>query len=273
MVRQINERHVRSPALCTERGEPLITLRRCAERHHVKRGARDLWLTFHAQEPSGSPADGFGLLATLDELRLPPGGVSAPLPAEEAELITYVYRGALAQQDSTGRSGVLHAGEFQRMSTGRGIRRKESNASRLEGARAFRIALHPAMAESEQACEQQRFAAAQRRNLLCVVASADGRRRSLRLGQDAVILSSILDPGHHVIHELLPGRSAWLHVVCGEANLQDIILTRGDGAGVASEPSVSFTAQESTEVLLVDLGPAPPSSASRVSDKAVLRGG
>ncbi|MHC4605330.1 MAG: pirin family protein [Planctomycetota bacterium] len=35
-------------------------------------------------------------------------------------------------------------------------------------------------------------------------------------------------------------------------------MTRGDGVGVTVEPSVSFTAQENTEVLLVDLGAARP---------------
>ena len=75
-------------------------------------------------------------------------------------------------------------------------------------------------------------------------------------------MSSVLDPGHHIVHELIPGRSAWLHVICGEATLDDLILARGDGVGVAVERSVSLTAQESTEVLLVDLGPALRSGAS-----------
>jgi redox-sensitive bicupin YhaK (pirin superfamily) len=68
----------------------------------------------------------------------------------------------------------------------------------------------------------------------------------------------MLDPGHHIVHELNPGRSVWVHVICGEAALDDLILTQGDGAGVTVERSVSLTALDSTEVLLVDLGPAPP---------------
>jgi redox-sensitive bicupin YhaK (pirin superfamily) len=111
----------------------------------------------------------------------------------------------------------------------------------------------------------KRFAAALRHNVLCVVASPDGRNGSLRILQDALIMSSVLDPGHHIVHELTPGRGAWVHVISGEATLDDLILTQGDGAGVTVERSVSFTAQESTEVLLVDLGPAPQSGASSCS--------
>lgn len=64
---------------------------------------------------------------------------------------------------------------------------------------------------------------------------------------------AMLDPGQHVVHELLSGRSAWLHVVKGEVTLGDITLTPGDGAGISAERAVSFTARGQTEVLLVDV--------------------
>ncbi len=114
------------------------------------------------------------------------------------------------------------AGEFQHMRIGRELPRRETNASRTDWAHVFRISLRPADVELHCAHEQKRFTAAERRNMLCVVASADARKGSLRIHQDAIIYSSILDPGHHLVHKLLPGRSAWLHIICGEATLRDI---------------------------------------------------
>ncbi|HEY5626987.1 MAG TPA: pirin family protein, partial [Nitrospira sp.] len=184
------------------------------------------------------------------------GGGSASYPTEEAEIVTYVYRGALAQEDSTGSSGVVHAGEFQRMNISRGIRHKETNASRTDWAHIFRISLRPSEVGLVRAHEQQRFAEAQRHNGLCVVASPDGRKGSLVISQDALVCSAVVDAGRHLIHELLPGRNAWLHLIYGEATLQDIVMTQGDGAGLTTERSVSLTAQENAEILLVDLGPA-----------------
>jgi redox-sensitive bicupin YhaK (pirin superfamily) len=235
----------------------MIAPLRNAERLRFKRKKRDIQSTFYVKEGPDPPADGFGILAAFDEIRLSPGKGSSPQPLEEAEVVTYVYKGALAQEDSLGGSGVIHAGEFQRMTVGRGIRHKETNVSRTDWAHIFRISLRPSEAGLGCSHEQKRFAAAERHNLLCVVASQDGRKGSLRIRQDAVIYSSVLDPGHHLIHELLSGRSAWLHIICGEAALQDIILTKGDSVGVTSKPSVSLTAQENTEILLVDLGPRP----------------
>jgi redox-sensitive bicupin YhaK (pirin superfamily) len=238
----------------------MITLLRANERHHDQCGKQEVWLTFCSRDRAGPLAGSFGTLGSLSENRLPPGGISATHPRQEAEIVTYIYRGALAQEDSTGSSGVVHAGEFQRMTIGRGIRHKETNASRTDWAHIFRISLRPSEVGFDSAHEQRRFATAQRHNVLCVVASPDGREGSLRVIQDALICSSVLDPGHHLVHELLPGRSAWLHVICGEARIHDIILAQGDGVGVTIERSVSLTAQENTEILLVDIGEQRPRS-------------
>jgi hypothetical protein len=108
---------------------------------------------------------------------------------------------------------------------------------------------------------------AERRGLLCVVASPDGRTGSLHVHQDIRIYSTLLDAGQHVVHELRPGRGAWLHVVSGEATLGDLVLGTGDGVGLSGEPAVSFTAREATEILLVDL-PAPPQPAILPGDPA-----
>jgi len=75
--------------------------------------------------------------------------------------------------------------------------------------------------------------------------------------------STILAPGRHLVFELGPARAAWLHLVHGEADLADAVLTTGDGAGFALERVVSITAREETELLLFDLGPADDNGARK----------
>jgi hypothetical protein len=237
----------------------MITLRRANERHHDRRRKQDVWHTFHPDR-ADALAGGFGALEVLDEDRLPPGAGVPRHPHLDAEIVTYVREGALAHEDSMGRSGIVQAGEFQRMTAGRGIRHSETNASRADWAHVFQIWLRPSEAGLEPGHEQKRFSAAERRGGLCVVASPDARRGSLRIHQDALVYSAMLDPGQHVIHELPQGRSAWLHLVQGEVTLGDTVLTTGDGAGVTAEPAVSLTAREETEILLVDLGERLPRS-------------
>ena len=232
----------------------MITLRRDGERHHHRSRKQKVWFTFNSQDRTGPLADGFGTLEFLDEDRLSPGADVPHHPHHDAEIITYVREGALAYEDSVGHSGVIRAGEFQRTTAGRGLRLRQTNASGTDWAHVFQIWLRPSEADLEPNHEQKRFSAAERRGVLCVVASPDARRDSLRIHQDVLIYSALLDPGQHVVHPLLLGHRAWLHLVEGEVTLDDIILTTGDGAGIQAERAVSLTAQEKTEILLLDLG-------------------
>jgi hypothetical protein len=236
----------------------MIALRRSAERSHLRDGDQETWRTFFPGGSAGQPGEAFGILTGLDEVRLPPNVAAAARTDADEESVIYVYRGALAQEDSTGGSGVVCTGEFQCLTTGRRVRHGETNTSWSTWAHVFRVSLLPAEADLPCAREQRRFAAAQRRNLLCVVASRDGRKGSLRLHQDALVCSSILDPGHHLFHDLAPGRIAWLHVVHGEVQFGDLILFTGDGAGVTNGLAVSFTAREESEILLLVLAGETP---------------
>jgi redox-sensitive bicupin YhaK (pirin superfamily) len=239
----------------------MITLRRANERHHSRRQGREVWLTFYAQNRTDPLADGFGTLETLNEDRVPPGARVPLQPARDAAIITYVIEGALAQKDTMSCcSGVIHAGEFQLMTTGRNSRRSERNASRTDWAHVFRISLHSTEPGLKCSHKTKRFSAAERQGVLCVVASPDGRNGSLRIRQDALIYSAMLDPGQHLIHELSPGRRAWLHMVRGEATLGDEVLIAGDGVGFRAERAVSFTARTEGEVLLLELRDELPTS-------------
>lgn len=236
----------------------MITLRWGAERHHDQRDERDVWLTFFPQNGSDPLAHGFGALAAFNEGRLP-AGASVPRHAHQgAEIVTYVRRGALAFEESSGTSGVIQAGEFQRMTFGPRARHRHTNVSRVDGSHFYQLGICPAEVGLDPSHEQKRFSVAERRGVLCVVASPDARRGSLRIHQDAVICSAVLDAGQHVVHELAPGRQAWLHVVAGEVALGDLILSAGDGVGVEAERAIGLTAREDSELLLVDLKVVPP---------------
>ncbi len=236
----------------------MIRLRRANERNHCRRRSQEVWHTFHPENRADPLADGFGALEVLDEDRLPPGAGIRRHPPRDAEILTYVREGALTQEDSVGGSGIIQAGEFQHLTAGRGLRHSETNASRTEWAHIFQIWLRPREAGLEREREQKRFSAAERRGWLCLIASPDARKGSLRIQQDALMYSAMLDPGQHVVYELSGGRSAWLHLVQGQVALDDIVLTTGDGAGITAERAVSLTAKEETEILFFDLGEDVP---------------
>ncbi|HEY6177915.1 MAG TPA: pirin family protein [Kofleriaceae bacterium] len=231
----------------------MIQVRRSAERHHDRRRKREVWRTFDPAARSDRPSDRFGLLEAIDESRLPPRADVPRRVGGDAEVITYVHEGVVAYDDSTGHAGVIRSGEFQRMLTVHGVRHSEANASRTEWAHVFQIRLCDSAPEIQPGREQKRFSAADRRGVLCLVASSNARSGSLRLGQDTCIYSALLEPGQHIVHKLAPDHAAWLHVVAGEVMLDSLVLVAGDGAGVTAERAVSLTARESSEILLLDV--------------------
>ena len=139
----------------------MITLRRNTERHLDRSRRQQVWLTFCPQNRTDSLANGFGALAVFNEILLSPGGRTVAEPSDNAELLTYVYRGSLARSDSNSGFGILRAGEFQHTITGPGIRHKEETASPTVCAHVFRISLHPPKVALECPHEQTRFTAAQ----------------------------------------------------------------------------------------------------------------
>jgi quercetin 2,3-dioxygenase len=236
----------------------MITLRRAAERHHDTSRKLETWLTFDPRDSAGRLVEGLGNIEILKECRLAPGAGVPRTIGQDIEILTYVREGAIAYENSLGSSGIVQTGEFQRVTAGQRLRYSQTNASRSDWAHFFQVWLRPSAVDLEPGSEQKRFTAAQRRGALFAIASPDARRGSLRIHQDALIFSALLEPGQHVVRELSQGRSAWLHLLRGEVTLGDIILSTGDGAGIADERVVSLTASEESEILLIDLGQPLP---------------
>jgi quercetin 2,3-dioxygenase len=70
-----------------------------------------------------------GLLLVNNDDIVRPGTGFDTHPHRDMEIITWVLRGSLVHQDSTGHSGVIYPGLAQRMSAGRGILHSEKNDS------------------------------------------------------------------------------------------------------------------------------------------------
>jgi redox-sensitive bicupin YhaK (pirin superfamily) len=75
-----------------------------------------------------------GLLLVNNDDTVKPGAGFETHPHRDMEIVTWVLRGSLVHQDSTGHSGLIYPGLAQRMSAGTGILHSEKNDSwRLQG--------------------------------------------------------------------------------------------------------------------------------------------
>jgi redox-sensitive bicupin YhaK (pirin superfamily) len=244
----------------------MIALRRAEERHRGRRDKQQVWLTFYAKDAGDPLAGGFGDLEMLDEHVLPPKAKVPRQPRRAGAILTYVIEGSLSHSSSSGLRTVIGAGEFRYASVTEDLRVTESNPSGSAFTHLFQIRIRSsAFGPSDS---QRRFSAAERRGFLRRVASPDPKSNSILIREDASIFSAMLDPGQHVVHELLPGRRAWVHLVHGAARLGDRVMTTGDGAGVFREIAVSLTAIDPTELLLIDVGDGTPEASRGIEDES-----
>jgi quercetin 2,3-dioxygenase len=231
----------------------VITVKKSKDRVRTHQGGQDTWRSFNSENPFDPGHDGFRSLECLREEVLAPGAAFEFDAPRNLEVLSYVWMGSVLLVDPGGRTVALEMGECHRSAARTGARYRGVNDSRKEPARVFQALITPDRSVLQTPPEKRRFSIAERRGVLRLLVSRAGGDSSLRLRQDARIYSSILDPGHHLVHELTSGRGAWLQVVKGRLQLVDQILEAGDGAGLVEEPAVSLTAREPSEILLFDL--------------------
>ncbi len=108
---------------------PTVDIRRADDRAKTKIS----WLDSKHSFSFGSNYDpdntNHGLLLVNNDDIVKPGTGFDTHPHRDMEIVTWVLRGSLVHQDSTGQSGVIYPGLAQRMSAGRGILHSEKNDS------------------------------------------------------------------------------------------------------------------------------------------------
>jgi hypothetical protein len=232
----------------------MIVIRKSAERRHIEAKNQKTWMTFDWENESDPLQNGFGALKILNEELLSPGSGFILHTHKDMVVVTYVHEGMIVYKGPFEKMEPLVAKEFHAADAVPEAKQYAIDISPTEDAHVFQSGFTPGSGASKSGGAKKLFTYAQRNGILKLVASPNGKEDSLSLQQDIHIYSTFVHKGNHMIHELSPGRSAWLHVVKGRILLEEFELTTGDGAGLSLEMSVSFTAQEPTEILLFDLG-------------------
>ncbi|MCV7253133.1 pirin family protein [Mycolicibacterium fluoranthenivorans] len=106
-----------------------IDIRRAGDRAATKISWLDSKHSFSFSDHYDPANTHHGLLLVNNDDIVTPGAGFETHPHRDMEIVTWVLRGSLVHQDSTGHSGVIYPGLAQRMSAGRGILHSEKNDS------------------------------------------------------------------------------------------------------------------------------------------------
>jgi hypothetical protein len=187
-----------------------------------------------------------------DDVVQPAGGFGMH-PHRDMEIVTYVVDGELEHQDHLGNRAIVHPGEVQVMSAGKGIMHAEYNPSKDKPVHLMQLWILPRNKGSKPRWEQKQFKPADREGKLLPVVSSGNIEGSLAIDQDATIYVSRLNPGQSVTHDSAAGRHGYLFVIEGSLTLNGKKLAAGDQARLQNEPHVDIAADDRAELIYLDL--------------------
>lgn len=232
----------------------MIKIRKADKRGHFDFRWLNTFHTFSFGDYYDPAFMGFRTLRVINEDFVHPGRGFPTHGHRDMEIITYILEGALEHRDSMGNGSLIRPGDVQRMTAGTGVSHSETNPSREEGVHLLQIWILPDQQGLKPSYEQKLFTEEEKQGRLRLIASEDGREGSVTVHQDASVYATVLEAGDEVVHELTPGRHAWLQVARGSVTANAEELEQGDGAAVSAEERISITSREAAEVLLFDLG-------------------
>ena len=233
----------------------MLTIRKSEERGHADHG----WLKSHHSFSFADYFDpahmGWGNLRVINDDLIAPGGGFGTHGHRDMEIVTYVTAGALAHKDSMGNGTVIPPGDVQRMSAGSGVRHSEFNHAPDQATHLFQIWIEPREKGIAPGYEQKRFADAEKRGRLRLIASSDGADGSVTIHADAALYAGLFDGDEAATLPLNPARKAYVHVARGTLAVNGQKLHKGDAALLADEPSLTLSQGHDAEVLVFDLAP------------------
>ncbi len=122
---------------------PVTDIRRADDRFKTEIGWLDSKHSFSFSQHYDPANTHHGLLLVNNDDVVTPGQGFDTHPHRDMEIVTWVMRGSLVHQDSTGHSGVIYPGLAQRMTAGKGILHSEKNDSwRLTGSETHSEPVH-----------------------------------------------------------------------------------------------------------------------------------
>jgi redox-sensitive bicupin YhaK (pirin superfamily) len=243
---------------------PAVEVRRAAARPATRTGWLDSRHSF-SFGPHRDPGNTHhGLLLVNNDDVVAPGAGFETHPHRDMEIVTWVLRGSLVHQDSTGNHGVIYPGLAQRMSAGRGILHSEKNDSwRIDGGPAHDEPVHfvqmwvvPDTAGLAPGYEQLELDEAQLRGRLVPVASGRPQHHgeaAIRIhNRYAALHAARLETGGRV--QLPEAPFLHLFVPRGAVELEGTgRLGTGDAARLTAIGGQGVTAVEPAEVLVWEM--------------------
>ncbi|MXO50817.1 hypothetical protein GRI42_05795 [Erythrobacter gaetbuli] len=215
------------------------------------------WLDAHHHFSFASYHDpsrvNWGALRVWNDDKIAPKSGFPTHPHQDMEIITYVRSGAITHRDSMGNEGRTEAGDVQVMSAGRGVAHSEFNLEDEETT-LFQIWIIPSERGGDPSWGARQFPKDDRAGQFVPLASgAANDDDALRIRTDARVLGATVKAGESVTYTPAQAdRHLYLVPATGSIRVGNIEAKARDGIAITKEDSITITALEDSELVLVD---------------------
>jgi hypothetical protein len=199
----------------------------------------------------------WGALRVWNDDRIAAGTGFPTHPHSDMEIITYVRTGAITHRDSMGNEGRTEAGDVQVMSAGTGVRHSEYNLEDGETT-LFQIWIIPDERGGEPSWGARQFPREGREGAFVPLASGfaddnDAAQGALAIRADARVLGATIKAGTSVTYTPRSAdRHLYLVPATGKVRIGEVEANARDGVAITALESITVTALEDSEVVLVD---------------------
>jgi len=195
-----------------------------------------------------------GLLLVNNDDIVEPGTGFGTHPHRDMEIVTWVLRGELTHQDSTGNRGTIYPGLAQRMSAGSGILHSEKNESRTEPVHFVQMWVTPDQTGIEPSYQQHEIdPEALGAGLVTIASGIPGNEAAITLhNRNAAMHGTRLQPGASVD---LP-QAPYLHLFVARGRVDAAEIGRlewGDAVRFTGSGGPRVTASEPAELLIWEM--------------------
>jgi len=194
----------------------------------------------------------WGNLRVWNDDTIAPQSGFPPHPHRDMEIITYVRTGAITHKDSLGNMGRTAAGDVQVMSAGSGITHAEYNLED-EPTTLFQIWIQPSHRGGEPSWGAKQFPKDDRAGQLVVLASGFAQDDdALPIRTEGRVLGATIRAGDSVTYAFDGARTAYLVPATSAITVNGVAGAARDGFAIADEDSITITASEDAEIVLVE---------------------
>ncbi|MFI5236592.1 MAG: pirin family protein [Ignavibacteriales bacterium] len=195
----------------------------------------------------------FGMLRVLNDDIVAAGQGFGAHPHNDMEIVSIPLSGALAHRDSTGTEEVIYPNDIQIMSAGTGIEHSEYNYSKDKETNFLQLWIFPNGKGHQPRYDQKSFTPEERKNKLLPVVSPKNNG-SLWLNQDAYLTMTELSKKMSLNYKINTiGNGVYIFLIDGKISIDQEILSRRDGMGISEAEEISFSAEDDSQILFIEV--------------------